>query len=77
MRPQNLLHLLPFGEFVDQLVQPAYLLHQRVFDLLNAYAAESVVHISKSDNKTVDLQRFSDANRSLGAVCGDEPLSLG
>ena len=37
--PQNLFHRFSFGEFIDQFVQIADLLHQRVFDFLHANAA--------------------------------------
>lgn len=36
---QNLLHRFPFREFIDQLVQVAYVLHQRIFDFFHANPA--------------------------------------
>lgn len=32
--PQNLLHRFSFCEFINQLVQVSYLLHQRIIDFL-------------------------------------------
>ena len=34
--PQNLLHRFSFCEFINQLVQIAYFLHQRIFDFFHA-----------------------------------------
>ena len=41
--PQDLLHRLALGEFVDQLVELADLLHQRVLDRLDAHAADDAL----------------------------------
>ena len=38
--PQNLMHLLAFGEFVDEFVEVADLLHKGVLDVLDADAAD-------------------------------------
>ena len=38
-RPQDLVHRLPLGELVDELVQVADLLHQRIVDVLDPHPA--------------------------------------
>src|SRR5699024_94498 len=38
--PEDLLHLLALGQFVDELVHPADLLHQRILDILDSDAAD-------------------------------------
>ena len=38
--PQYLLHLLPFREFVDEFVEVSEFLHERVFDVFDADAAD-------------------------------------
>jgi hypothetical protein len=37
--PQDRFHLLPFCELVDQLVEVANFLHQRIFDIFHAHPA--------------------------------------
>ena len=39
-RPKDLLHGLPFGQLIDELVQIADLLHDRLLDLLNAHTTD-------------------------------------
>ncbi len=39
-RPKNFLHLLSFSKFVDELVQVAGFLDQRVFDFLDAITTD-------------------------------------
>ena len=36
---RDLFHRLALGQLVDELVQVADLLHERIFDILDAYAA--------------------------------------
>ncbi len=48
--PQNLLHRLSFCEFVNEFVQVAYLLHQRIFDFFNANATHNAL-----DKRTVRI----------------------
>ena len=40
LRPQDLLHLLPLGQLIDQLVEVPDLLRQRILDLLDAVPAD-------------------------------------
>jgi hypothetical protein len=49
--PQDLLDRLPFRKLVNQLVQVADLLHQRVIDLFNANTADDSL-----DQRTVRMQ---------------------
>ena len=37
--PQNLVHRFSFGELINQFVQIAYLLHQRILDFFHAHTA--------------------------------------
>ena len=44
--PQNLLHLLPFCQFIDQFVEVANFLHQRLFDLFHVAHSHTTPLIS-------------------------------
>ena len=57
LAPQNLLHLLPPRQFVDQLVEIAQFAHQRVFDRFDPDAAD---HPSDQRPRGVQLRRLRE-----------------
>ena len=64
---------LPLGEFVDQLVEPADLLHQRIVDRLDAHAADDA-----GDPLRVGMQRrrLGEEGREVRAAV-ELPLQAG
>jgi hypothetical protein len=67
-RPQYLLHLLPSRQLVDQFVEVADLAHDRVFDLLDADAADQAL-----DQRPVGVgaRGLCDEALDVGLVCQD------
>src|SRR5690606_33149361 len=69
---QDARQLLPARELIHQLVEPADLLHQRVLDLLDAYAAD---HALDEAHVGVHTRRLGEEGLEVGTV-GDDLLEL-